>query len=66
MLTSGVGVADISPTDKDTLRERLEHVIVHTLRKFPGLRYFQGYHDVSQSSVPDVVRLSYIATDYVA
>lgn len=39
--------ADIDPSAKDALRERLERVIVHTLRRFPSLRYFQGYHDVS-------------------
>lgn len=40
-------LADITSNAKDQLRERLERVIVHTIRKFPALRYFQGYHDVS-------------------
>ena len=40
-------VADITAPAKDVLRERLERVIVHTLRTFPSLRYFQGYHDVT-------------------
>lgn len=41
-------VADLTPDAKDELRERLQAVIVHVLRAYPALHYFQGYHDVSR------------------
>ncbi|KAK4051206.1 GTPase-activating protein gyp8 [Microbotryomycetes sp. JL201] len=37
----------LSNRDKDALRCKLEQVIVSTLRRFPALQYFQGFHDIA-------------------
>ncbi|KAM0787553.1 hypothetical protein ACM66B_003623 [Microbotryomycetes sp. NB124-2] len=37
----------ISDRDKDQLRDKLERVIVATLRRYPALQYFQGFHDIA-------------------
>lgn len=34
------------PHRKEALRRLLQHTIVRLLRKYPKLRYYQGYHDV--------------------
>lgn len=44
--------ADVTAEEKEELRNKLEKVIVTTLRRHPSLQYFQGYHDVSWLSLP--------------
>lgn len=41
---SFTGVTD--PDRKERLRNLLQNIIVRLLRKYPKLRYYQGYHDV--------------------
>ncbi|GAA6018521.1 hypothetical protein JCM11491_006433 [Sporobolomyces phaffii] len=37
---------DVTETERDDLRLRLEKAILHVLRRHPSLQYFQGYHDI--------------------
>ncbi|KAH3668060.1 hypothetical protein OGAPHI_001814 [Ogataea philodendri] len=39
------------PAKLDTLRRQLDGLINSTLNAFPGLNYYQGYHDVAQVAV---------------
>ncbi|KAF8331478.1 rab-GTPase-TBC domain-containing protein [Cantharellus anzutake] len=36
----------VSPPEKERLKEELNNIIVSTLRRYPKLSYFQGYHDI--------------------
>lgn len=47
---------DITSEAKEILRNKLETIIVTTLRRHPSLQYFQGYHDVSNAGVSSVLR----------
>ncbi|GAA5993228.1 hypothetical protein JCM5350_007290 [Sporobolomyces pararoseus] len=38
--------SNVSETERDELRLRLERAILTVLRKHPALQYFQGYHDI--------------------
>ncbi|CDS10416.1 hypothetical protein LRAMOSA03092 [Lichtheimia ramosa] len=38
---------DIKPKTKNQLRSKLQSVIVHVLRTYPDLHYYQGFHDIA-------------------
>ncbi|PWN49431.1 hypothetical protein IE53DRAFT_317660, partial [Violaceomyces palustris] len=62
VLRSFVGPAFRSDGTRESLRKQLEEVVIGTLRTYPNLSYFQGYHDIisvllltlSPSTPPDL------------
>ncbi|CDH54985.1 tbc1 domain family member 20 [Lichtheimia corymbifera JMRC:FSU:9682] len=38
---------DIRPKTKNQLRSKLQSVILHVLRAYPKLHYYQGFHDIA-------------------